>query len=94
MGAMEPILTPLNAASDHRQLIATKSGTVGLGLRKCASGDEVWILPGARVFIVLRSTDRGTHTLVGDAYIHGFMDGEAFTSGMLSSKDRETVIVE
>jgi hypothetical protein len=42
-------------------------------------GDSVWIVPGCRVPLILRPAqgDGQYHELVGGAYVHGFMDGEA-----------------
>ncbi|KAK4220765.1 heterokaryon incompatibility protein-domain-containing protein [Podospora fimiseda] len=48
---------------------------------KSAVGDEVWILKGCRLPILLRSNDEpeygGQYRLVGACYVHGIMNGEA-----------------
>ncbi|SPQ24407.1 d7eb814c-ccb0-4b83-9bcb-f4819d2c0ac6 [Thermothielavioides terrestris] len=46
-------------------------------------GDEVWIIRGLQVPVLLRrSTDYpGCHQLVGSCYVHGVMNGEALEEG-------------
>ena len=61
----------------NRIMFRTIGGYIGLGPRSTAVGDSVTILKGARVPLVLRpSNDRWR--LLGEAYVHGIMFGEAF----------------
>jgi hypothetical protein len=60
-----------------RCLFMTAGGRLGLGAHSIAQYDEIWILPGASVPIVLRSDGQGGHTLVGEAFVFGIMHGEA-----------------
>jgi hypothetical protein len=62
----------------------TQSGYIGIGPARTQPGDEVWIFHGGKVPFVMRRTDAskaiGSHrtlNLVGDAYVHGIMDGQA-----------------
>ncbi|KAI3326010.1 hypothetical protein HD806DRAFT_520718 [Xylariaceae sp. AK1471] len=58
-------------------------GLVGLGPRDTQHGDYVCALAGCSVFVVLRDTQgaqHGLYELVGECYVHGLMDGEAFRS--------------
>jgi hypothetical protein len=62
----------------------TKSGYLGIGPPGTQLGDQVWIFHGGKVPFVMRSaTEYGDSyghdklLLVGDAYVHGIMDGEA-----------------
>jgi hypothetical protein len=63
----------------------TKKGYIGAGPPDTRPGDQVWILCGGQVPFVLRQTENGStdldraceRRLVGDAYVHGIMDGEA-----------------
>ena len=76
----------------HRSLFITEDGHFGLGPESAAEKDEVWILFGAQVPFVLRpAPERGpnAYTLVGEAYVHGFMEGEALHGR--SSSEREPV---
>ncbi|KAF2650854.1 HET-domain-containing protein [Lophiostoma macrostomum CBS 122681] len=50
--------------------------TIGLGPAAMQTGDEVWIIKGIEFPLILRKADDDTHTFIGDAYIHGIMDGE------------------
>lgn len=52
----------------------TKSGYLGIG------PPEIWVLLSGRAPFVLRPSG-GKHTLVGDCYTHGIMNGEVFEGG-------------
>ena len=63
----------------------TEGGLIGIGPPTALEGDEVWILFGSRVPFVLRQRaeeeiqqrgDFHERYLIGDAYVHGIMDGE------------------
>lgn len=68
---------------NHRFFI-TKTGLLGMGPVDVAPGDEVYVLLGGNMPFILRkatlpiyaSQVGSFHTLVGDAYVHGIMDGE------------------
>lgn len=67
----------------ERRLIIGEKGYIGLGPVDTAIGDTIYILGGGAYPYILRpSPDEvmpNTFTLVGEAYIHGIMDGQAFT---------------
>ena len=68
-----------------RRLIVSAKGYIGLAPLDTAPGDKICILAGSDFPYILRSSPnaarRNTFTLVGEgAYIHGIMDGQAFTS--------------
>ena len=46
------------------------------------SGDEVCIFYGGSIPFVLRLVGRGQYEVVGDGYLHGFMEGEAMVDGI------------
>ncbi|KAK0738840.1 heterokaryon incompatibility protein-domain-containing protein [Schizothecium vesticola] len=78
-------------ASMGRALFATCTGYLGSGLESVRVGDEVWILAGASVPCVLRPTTGGKrYRLVGDAYVHGLMDGN---NSMVTSEKMESVVI-
>lgn len=58
-------------------LFITKNRYLGLGPKSLMSRDQVWILAGADTPLVLRPLSNGRHQLVGEAYVHGIMHGEA-----------------
>lgn len=62
-----------------RTLFTTKYGYLGLAPLTICPGDEVWIIPGARVPFILRklpNDDSERRTVVCEAYVHGIMHGE------------------
>lgn len=59
-----------------RRLITTVSGNVGLGGNACKNGDLICIIFGCSTPIVLRGKEN-SFELVGEAYVHGIMHGEA-----------------
>ncbi|VUC26011.1 unnamed protein product [Clonostachys rosea] len=56
-------------------LIVTDNVMIGLGPAEAEVSDDVYVLFGGRMPFVLRSTDKGLQ-FIGQAYIHGIMDGE------------------
>jgi hypothetical protein len=66
----------------------TKAGYIGIGPPSTQPGDQVWIFYGGQVPFMMRTAD-DTHSddkhrdlhLVGDAYVHGVMDGEIARDG-------------
>ncbi|KAK4062779.1 uncharacterized protein Triagg1_9649 [Trichoderma aggressivum f. europaeum] len=61
------------------RLFSTAKGFMGVGSQSMKAGDSVWIVPGSRVPLLLRPSPshEGRWRLVGGAYVHGFMQGEA-----------------
>jgi hypothetical protein len=64
-------------ASQCRRFGILDNGYMGLLPSCTAVGDEVHILSGITIPFVVRCGVGGKSLLVGDAYIHGVMDGEA-----------------
>ncbi|OCL09415.1 hypothetical protein AOQ84DRAFT_257225, partial [Glonium stellatum] len=64
-----------------RKMFRSKSDLLGMGPKSTQEGDEVWVLLGAKVPFVLRPVNGGKasrrYRLIGEAYVHGYMDGEA-----------------
>jgi hypothetical protein len=63
-----------------RTLFTIKELGLGNGLESTRAGDEVWVLAGGRVPYVLRPKGNNEYELVGEAYVHGIMDGELFAN--------------
>jgi hypothetical protein len=61
----------------NRRMIKTSSGYIGLASRSTEIGDCIVVCEGSSVPLVLRNVEGGW-SLVGDAYVHGIMNGEAF----------------
>lgn len=69
----------------HRRLFTTTKGHFGIGPRTLYAGDQVCILKGCALPLVVRSREGGEHfQIVGECYIQGYMNGEAL-------EDAETI---
>lgn len=60
----------------YRRLFRTERGYLGLGPASVLVGDQVWGFQGAMVPFILRAREGHSFSLVGETYLHGFMDGE------------------
>jgi hypothetical protein len=70
---------------ENQTFFVTKRGYIGIGPPDTCASDQIWVFKGGNVPFVMRdagSEGRKNHqlTLVGDAYVHGIMDGEAVDS--------------
>jgi len=66
----------------HLRLFATSKDYIGVGSESLRVGDQVWIVAGSLVPLILRpvsATPGSSYTVVGGAYLHGFMKGEALS---------------
>jgi Heterokaryon incompatibility protein (HET) len=101
----QDLMIAIEQATNYRALFITEEGHIGLGPTTTKLGDEICVIPGCSVPLMLRSHDvlqdhrqgqsylgtrleapsRGVsrrthhrhHRLIGECYLHGFMDGEA-----------------
>jgi len=76
------LLTPfLHAAAQNNdcEVFQTMQGYLGLSTGKPQVGDEVCVVPGSPVPILIRVLDQYTslYKIVGQCYVHGLMKGEA-----------------
>jgi hypothetical protein len=71
----------MRKATEGRRLLCSSSGLLGLGPMSTAQDktrkDEIWLLRGARVPFILRRKSDNRYQIIGEAYIHGLMYGEA-----------------
>lgn len=75
----------------RKRVFLTKKGLLGLCPPSTQPGDSVWVLPNAKIPIMLRPLADTTHyTLVGEVYLHGCMNGEV--GSVISSKIRDIII--
>tara|TARA_R110002003_G_scaffold141_17_gene12991 strand:+ start:1079 stop:2791 length:1713 start_codon:yes stop_codon:yes gene_type:complete len=68
-----------------RTFFSTVKGGLGLGPSRTKRGDFVVIFHGGRTPFVIRKSqsscpDGQTYRIVGEAYVHGFMDGEVYNA--------------
>ena len=66
----------LGYVAPHRKFFTTTKDLIGLGPRSMCTGDIICIMSGGRVPYVLRE-ERNHHRLIGEAYVHGLMEGQA-----------------
>jgi len=59
----------------------TEQGYLGLAQGVLAASDRVVVLFGTEMAFILRPVENGAHRIVGEAYVHGIMDGEFFGAG-------------
>ncbi|EPE33782.1 hypothetical protein GLAREA_06795 [Glarea lozoyensis ATCC 20868] len=65
-----------------RKLFISDEGWLGLAPMNSVPGDRIALLEGGRVPFILRPTgNENQFEMVGDAYVHGIMDGEAWDEG-------------
>jgi hypothetical protein len=74
----------------HRRLFVTLPGRVGLGPRAMQLRDVVALLRGGHTPCILR-LDEEKFRLIGSAYVHGIMNGEAVHIQIASCNLREAV---
>jgi len=60
----------------HR-MFRTPNNYLGMGPISSQVGDEIWVLKGSRAPFILRRKGTGQYQLIGEAYVHGIMHGEA-----------------
>ncbi|CZR57862.1 uncharacterized protein PAC_07751 [Phialocephala subalpina] len=78
------VIEAIKVNSQVRRLFATDSARLGLGPRTMEEGDEVWIVESGAMPLILRPAgSEGEYLLVGEAYVHGIMHGEAVSEDMI-----------
>jgi hypothetical protein len=60
----------------NRILAIINPGGLALAPESTAIGDEVWIIAGASMPLMLRPLGKGKAKLIGEIYLHGMMHGE------------------
>lgn len=76
----------------HMRVFRTNNGLLGLGQPSLQTGNSLWIIPGVSVPMVLQTTGaEDRFNIVGPAYVHGNMNGEALEWERL---DRRSIILE
>lgn len=62
--------------SRYRRPFLSAQGYVGLGPEHMQMSDVIYVLFGANQPFVMREAQVGKFELIGEVYVHGFMDGE------------------
>jgi hypothetical protein len=94
MRDMSAFIRSYDPVAQHRRLYLTEDRHLGLGPQSAEAGDEVWLVDGAQVPFILRPVDRikQTFTLVGETYVHGFMNGEMLDWGGIGEEKRIVIV--
>jgi hypothetical protein len=85
--ALNPFGLAYNFSYPETRLFVTKRKYIGVGPLSIREGDSVFLLPSANVPFILSQEKKHVNTedqlrrfsLVGEAYVHGIMHGEALT---------------
>ncbi|KIW06975.1 uncharacterized protein PV09_02635 [Verruconis gallopava] len=65
-----------------RQFCVTSEGRFGWVPAATQIGDKICVLLGGKVPLAISDCGHGHHNLMGEAYVHGIMDGETIGSGL------------
>lgn len=74
------------------RLYLTASGFLGLGPRKLRCGDQIALLYGSTVPMILREEEDGTYKFLGFTYVHGIMQSELMRYPDLELEERTFVL--
>ena len=74
---IQPFMTALEHTANFGRFCVTRDGYMGLVPKRAAKGDGICVFLGGSVPFVIRRTDSGHYSLVGEGYVHGLMDGKA-----------------
>jgi hypothetical protein len=77
-GKYRTFITPTHTGRKGKAVFRTQKGYLGLCPYSTHVGDEVWLFKGAKVLHILRAPEAEgeSQELVGESYLHGFMEGE------------------
>lgn len=84
MAKVEALGEHMSRVCLQRRLAWTDSNLLAMVPKSTVAGDSIWIVPGLKTPFVFREVANGNFELVGEAYVHGIMFGEAMGSLELS----------
>lgn len=92
--SLENLYKAIETGTASRRLCVTEDGAIwGAAPSNTVPGDQVFVLLGCSVPVVLRWSSDNEYRLVGECYCHGMMDGEALRLGdERSSSVRDIVL--
>ncbi len=70
-------LNRVSAALSGGKFVISHDGYIGLAPRAVEPGDQICIVLGCTMLLILRPDEYGRHSVVGPCYVHGLMDGAA-----------------
>jgi hypothetical protein len=71
-----------------RAFFKTYEGHIALGPRAAQPDDQVCVLLGCQVPLILRPSPGGRYQVVGECYVHGYMNGEALLGPLPTHYER------
>ncbi|KAJ9151464.1 hypothetical protein NKR19_g4931 [Coniochaeta hoffmannii] len=80
MGKIEALGNHMSRVCLLRRLTRTDFNLLAMVPKSTERGDSIWIVPGLKTPFVFRDMANGNLELVGEAYVHGIMFGEAIES--------------
>ncbi|KUJ11334.1 CNVH-domain-containing protein [Mollisia scopiformis] len=69
-----------------RRIFRTGKNFLGIGPEQTEIGDLIYLLPGTKVPYVFRHVKDGNFRVIGEAYVHGIMHGEAWQNHQMTSE--------
>lgn len=72
----EVLTARILASTTGQRLAFSDEGHICLCHQNCIQGDELWLIMGADMPYVLRKLETSKYHFMGEAYVHGIMDGE------------------
>ncbi|KAL8951901.1 MAG: hypothetical protein Q9222_002146 [Ikaeria aurantiellina] len=79
---LDRFLIPYIPSTIRESFFQASDGYIGISTSMARKGDTIWILQDARIPFALGAVpNTNQYQLVGDAYLHGFMQGEIMQSG-------------
>jgi len=83
----------VHPATFRRRLVVTHKQYLGLTSEHVEAGDIIAILMGGQLPLVLRKV-HNHYILIGEAYVHGIMDGEAMAKSRVTSGSAQDSMTE
>ena len=80
-----PYLHSTSYYTRNRAFFTTKEGDIGLAPCRSKPGDILCIVLGCQSPLVFRANKLGNHTVVGECYLDGYMDGEGLLGRLPSN---------
>ncbi|KAH9217902.1 hypothetical protein DL95DRAFT_294450 [Leptodontidium sp. 2 PMI_412] len=68
-------------------MFTTENSRLGQGMRSIRRGDIVCILDGRELPYVVRPVDNVRYQFLSSCYVHGLMDGEAYSKDGVDSTE-------
>lgn len=78
----------------QRHLFVTQEGYIGTAPLDTERGDQVWILHGCNIPVLLRKVNSDHWRFVGECYIHGYMYGEVVEEVRMGRRQVSTVVLK